>query len=314
MNVTAGTEYTLSIEYDNDHTFTFSATDGQQTESKDVVGPTKEADTDADHYLGLETNIIGGGTVGGGFIHATFDDVMVNGSLYDDFSTRLDAGKWPEGEIVREIRDNKLQMNVDNFGGQPTVTNQIYLADQYVTNYFQADVTVSSQSTYVNDTYGEAAVYGCFYNTKYDGTGYNGNDGEFWAGTTVSQNASGQLQVQAWAGQYNNSQSNSWTSLYSHDFPCQVQADKPITLSVEKRESDATMIFHCNDSELQYQLTGNLYAPRYNLRKLRTRVKSPSVIPGYINATIDNVYTEKPVKKSPWNLFLPAILTTGAKK
>ena len=313
--ITPGQEYILKIEYDGDHTLTFSV-DGSQTESHAVTGPTKSGTTDGPGlYLG--SSIIGGGIIGGGYVHATFDDVMVNGSLYDDFSSApLDGSKWVDHEIVREIRDNKLQMNVQNNHGDPLAENTIYIQPQHKTNYLQADVNVSGDSVYNGDAYGMAAVYGSFYNTKHDGTGYQDDDGEIYAGATLSQDANGQFQPQAWVGRCNDKACDSWTTLYWKIFSsCQVQPGTPITFSVEKREADATFIFHCNQNELSYQLTEpNLYAPNYNSRKLKTSVKSNGNGTGYIKATFDNVFVEKSRKKSPWNLFLPAILTTGAKK
>ena len=315
--ITPGHEYTLKITYDGDHTLTFSVND---SESHDVQGPTRSGPA-ADKWLSLETSIIAAGNItGGGYVHATFDDVMAignSGSLNEDFSSApLDGNKWVDHEIVRKIRDNRLQMNVQNNHGEPSAENQIYLQSEHKTNYFQADVIVSSNSDYDGDAHGEALVYGSFYNTKYDGTGYQDDDGEIYAGTTVSQDANGNLQPQAWVGRCNNKACDSWTSLYWQPFSsCQVQPGTPTTFSVEKRETDATIIFHCDQDELSYQLTEpHLYAPHYNLRKLKTSVKSNGNGTGYIKAAFDNVFVEKSRKNSPWNLFLPAILTTGAKK
>ena len=316
--ITSGQEYILKIDYDGDHTLTFSVSDGSQTESHAVTGPTRSGATDGPGlYLGSSI-IAAGNIIGGGYVHATFDDVMVNGSLYDDFSSApLDGNKWIDHEIVREIRDNRLQMNVQNTFGEPSADNQIYLQPQHITNYFQADVIVSGDSVYNGDAHGEALVYGSFYNSMHDGTAssYNDSEGDIYAGTTVSQDANGNLQPQAWVVQCDDSQCDQISLLYGQNFSsCQVQADTPTTFSVENREADATIIFHCDQDELSYQLTGPLYAPRYKLRKLKTSVKSNGNGTGYIKAAFDNVFVKKSRKKSPWNLFLPAILTTGAKK
>ena len=317
--ITPGQEYTLTIAYDKStNTFTFSVNDGSQTESHDVAtGPARSGPADGPGlYLGPSI-IAAGNIIGGGYVHATFDDVMINGSLYDDFTNApLDGSKWIDHEIVREIRDNRLQMNVQNTFGEPSAENTIYIQPQHKTNYLQADVNVSGDSVYNGDAYGMAAVYGSFYNTKHDGTGYQDDDGEIYAGTTLSQDANGQFQPQAWVGRCNDKACDSWTTLYWKIFSsCQVQPGTPITFSVEKREADSTFIFHCNQDKLSYQLTAHpLYAPNYNARKLKTSVKSNGNGTGYIKATFDNVFVKKSIKKSPWNLFLPAILTTGAKK
>ena len=207
-------------------------------------------------------------------------------------------------------------MNVQNNNGDPSVENNIYLDSQHTTNYFQADVTLSSNSVYNNDAYGEAMVYGSFYNAKGDSTEYPGSEGDIYAGTTVSQDANGRLQPKAWVIQCKNSQCDSMSILYGEPFAsCQVEAGLPTTFSVENREADSTIIFRCDDSELSYQLTGPLYTPHYNYRKLKTKVVAPgNNDSGYLKAAFDNVYVEKATQQSPWNLFLPAILTTGAKK
>ena len=313
-----GQEYTLTIAYDKGtNTFTFSVNDGSQTESHDVQGPAWNNSADWPG-LRLDTLIIAGtNIIGGGYVHATFDDVMVNGSLHDDFNAPLDSNKWIDHEIVREIRDNRLQMNVQNTYGEPSADNDIYLDSQHITNYLQADVIVSSNSDYDGDAHGEALVHGSFYNSMHDGTAssYNGSEGDIFAGTLVSQDSNGQLQPQAGVIRCEDNQCDQITFLYLQPFSsCQIQADTPTTFSVENREADATIIFHCNQDELSYQLTEpHLYAPSYKFRGLKTSVKSNGNGTGYIKAAFDNVFVKKS-RKSPWNLFLPAILSTGAKK
>ncbi len=47
-----------------------------------------------------------------GYMAAAFEDVYVNGALYDNFNTApLDSTKWSNSEIIRKIENGKLNLS-----------------------------------------------------------------------------------------------------------------------------------------------------------------------------------------------------------
>ncbi len=109
-------------------------------------------------------------------ITAFFDDVYVNGALFDDFDSYadisdLDPGKWnppPAGASIDSGRVKIIQANMVG-GGNCELT----LKDPGSASSIQADITVSS----ISSNAAQARVYGFFYN--------NGN-GDVFARVSVT--------------------------------------------------------------------------------------------------------------------------------
>ncbi len=305
LAIQPGTEYTLKVDYNPiTQEFIFSA----NTESHSVTGEARNVPP-VNGYRSLETNIVGNPNGGSGYLSATFDDVYVNNVIFEDFSVSpLSATKWWGGEIVREIRDGQLQMNIQN-PGIDRATNDIYMRSSQVTDYFQADVTIESDTVLTGDnTKGEIRLMGTYYNYKYNGSGYNGDDGEIAAVARVRRFSDGRLKPYVSIWRCENASCDNDTGLFYREFSCDVQLDTPVTLAIEKKGS--TLVFSCDQDQFSHELSGPLYDSADNLRKLRSRVYSAPGEYGYLKATADNVFT---TKSSPWNLFMPAILT-GAQK
>ena len=309
LTIEPGTEYLVSIQYDGNNNFIFKV----NNESHTLQGPAYVAAPN-NPYRALTTKIWPHNGPGAGYISATFDDVNVNGSAYDDFSTtHLDPLKWWNGEIVREIRDGKLQMNVQNMGKEKT-DNPIYLNDEHRTNFFQADLTLSSATEITeSDIEGFIKVYGSFFNAQHDGSStnpYNWSEGEIWAGSGLNYNTNGPPRPAAYVYRCDDRYCSTGTYLFRQNFTCNTLYNTPVTMSVEK--SGNTLIFHCDNEKLSYQLSGTLYPSNWNLRKIRATIISDKNVNSYLKATVDNVYVHK--QSTPWNLFLPAILGQHSKK
>ncbi len=314
ITITLGNPYILSIRYNSAAgEFVYSIKDviaGTQDEIT-IVQPTVRIGDPGFEYKTLMTAYLldNNTTLAHGSISATFDDVMVNGNPYDDFSSApLDGSRWMMSEKVREIRDGKLQMNRQNFGTDRETCDLTLLPTQ-VTDYFQADVTIDSDTVLTGDnTVGEIRLMGTYYNYKYNGSGYNGDDGEIAAVARVRRFSDGRLKPYVSIWRCENASCDNDTGLFYREFSCDVQLDTPVTLAIEKKGS--TLVFSCDQDQFSHELSGPLYDSADNLRKLRSRVYSAPGEYGYLKATADNVFT---TKSSPWNLFMPAILT-GAQK
>jgi hypothetical protein len=245
---------------------------------------------------------------GSGTVSATFDDVMTNGAPYEDFSSApLSATKWWDWEIVRDVVDGQLHMDVLGYGQR--TTNDIYLRDEYKTDYFQADVTIRSDS-FINgdDSSGEFRLIGTYYNSQYDGSGYNRDEGEVWAFNRIRHYSDGSLTNNIHIFRCDDADCNSSTELFDQDLNCTVELDTPVTLSIEKK--GATLSFCCGQERVSHTLTGPLYAPNYKYRRFRTRGYPDPTGSVYLKTSVDNVYNSK---SFPWTQFLTVIQAAAAR-
>ena len=311
-------ESTLRIEYDGDNEFTFWVND----ESKTLIGPEKTGDIGADRNISLGVSANAPITVtdksGSAYVSADFDNIRVKRgdssewTLYDDFSSpALDGGKWlGNGQSVREIRDGKLYLAVENHGAGYEKRSQIYVQPDKVTDYFQADVTMLSSSIIQGaGANGGVAVYGSFFNTMHDGSGYNSNEGEVYALNRIINDGSGNLVSKVTIGVCHDASCGNWETFINRQMNCTPQPDIPITLSIEKLENGLTMT--CGADSFTYTFPDNLYDSGYSLRKLRSCVNAPNNDDyGYIKGYFDNVYLEKPDQNSPGQAG--AILADGS--
>ena len=300
----AGVAYRLKISYDGDHTFSFSVGDESKTLEGVPPGNTPLSDDEQERELATfitsKPDIDMVSRVVGGYISMRFDNIDVNDAPYEDFSgTTSDAlspGKWLDSQIVREIRHGKLAMDVET--GSNDWKNMAYLQQGNDTDYFQAEVVISSDSVFIGDNLeGAVKLYGTYYNTKHDGSGYEYDDGEVYPGVTVKRYPDGSLKVYASIFQCDNARCSEYTTLLDNKFlSCTPQLDKPVIVALEHQGN--TMIFTCDGASYSHTLTGPLYPSAWKLRKLRSRVyqtdQSEAYGYGYMKVTVDNVYTQKP--------------------
>ncbi len=106
-------------------------------------------------------------SAGEGLVAATFDNVFVNGFLYDDFPGPLiDPVRWQREEFVREIQSGKLVSRLRQIGGG-ALSNSLSFPNPNAIAGIQAEVTVDSFSTSGGGS-ANARLRGRFYN---DGLG-----------------------------------------------------------------------------------------------------------------------------------------------
>lgn len=308
-------EYTLTVSYNGDRGFTFVVSNGvDPDETKVVTGPVRTGSTGSP-FMALTSGLWGMDSSCTGYTSNTFDDVYVDYNndgmtgfvSYDSFSTApLDPAKWADSEVVLEIRNEKLQMNVQNFGSSQETTNLI-LQDEHVADYIQADATITSDTvlTGTNSTYGELRIMNRSFNYKYNGSGYNNYDGEVYGQVRIRRFQDGTMYARG--SVFSCDGSNCENSLYSENFECAVTLDTPVTLSIE--EVSDGFIFGCNGEKMKYTSQVPLYPPSEKMKLLRNRLYSTTGESGYFHGTWDNVY----VKKKGLLLNLVPVITTNSK-
>ncbi len=159
-SVAGGQTVNLSLAYDQALSqFTFSADDVSVTQLSPaaVTGPPNV------QWKAIGTRISGAGAYTGiRSISATFDNVKVNGVLYDDFSAgSIDPTKWTDREIVREVSAGKLVSAVTAFDAPQA--NRLHFSNQNGIAGIKADVTITAVSN--SGALPRARLVGDFYNS-----------------------------------------------------------------------------------------------------------------------------------------------------
>jgi hypothetical protein len=107
-------------------------------------------------------------------------------SLYDDFSVdQIDARKWQNLEVVREIRDGRLALKHRAAGPAGTSVNNLQFANPTAIQSFQADVRLTAFQSPVGGA-SRVGLRGTYYN---DGTGGPGSIGNVHAQLYLSANS-----------------------------------------------------------------------------------------------------------------------------
>jgi hypothetical protein len=184
--VALGETHTLSVAWDGT-LFTFGV-DGvirifDPTADLTAAAPPVSKPRQPYKYLGTRVSAIDGPDEGAS-IAATFDNVVVNGSLYDNFaSAMIDRTKWTDLELVRQINKGALESTLRRFGSDGS--NNLNVIDPDSVGAIQAKVTVTAVSN--TNAEARAGVMGDFYN---DGTPGDGFIGDVLASTEIRDNGS----------------------------------------------------------------------------------------------------------------------------
>jgi Putative metal-binding motif/Bacterial TSP3 repeat/Thrombospondin type 3 repeat len=177
-----GDVQTISIAYD-EAANTFSFTFGGQTEV--VSSPTPRVRPPVNGWKGIGTR--NSDTVNSpmGYIEATFDNVYVNGILYDTFEQNppwIDHTKWQSSEFVRQIDLGALHsaIRVQDW------SERNFLIFTYPDNItaFQADVRLDDAIDNAGETDPFACLSGAFFN---NGDSGDGQVGDVFASTFLRQ-------------------------------------------------------------------------------------------------------------------------------
>ena len=286
--VNRGTPYTMTISYDGDNGFEFTA----GTESDSYSGPARKRAA-ISQFKGLGTTV--GNEDGGsgiGYASAWFDNVYINdeATAYDTFDTApLDNDNWKTLETVREISDGKLRINAH--ADWSTQTQGIGLID-YNTSYLEAKVTVKSDSWLSPGALAFTRIDGYFYNDSHgpgSGQDYNGYEGNIHAQVRIMLHDDLSMVATAAVFRSDDPDSSSATQLFSKDFTIPISFDTPYTLSIYFTGSE--FLFRCNDETLGYSVATPIYMPYNEARYLVSRVYAGGAgESGYMKTDFDDVY------------------------
>lgn len=223
------------------------------------------------------------------YMEVLFDDVKVNGELYDDFSgDTINLENWttPEGtyDLVRNVEDGGLRMKIrtSEIDTNAMTTNSLGFTDSVATNIIQVDITPLA---YVNPS-GitiHTIIAGEYYN---DGTN-NGWEGEVSA--YVGIGGTGADPVGSWSVKRhtNASDPNQVETLASGDFATPIDLFTPYTFLLFWNGTH--FIFRLNDEEATYTPTTAVHPVLHPAKRLQARALSPDGKESMIDATFDNV-------------------------
>jgi len=285
-----GSSYTANLEYDGDKSFTFTV-EGQSASF--TTGPAKLRDVVTQHK-GFRTGAYTTGGSGNGYTSSTIDNVLTNGTAYDDFSTApLDQTKWQDLEFVREIDNGKLRLNVQADGSREDATLRPINQD---TAYLEAKVLIESGSQMSQGAHGRVRLAGWYYNdSRGQGSGqdYNDYEGNVWVINRIyiDENANLTAKCKVWRCETSDPWDGVAPNIFDQEFTTPIDFDTAYTLSIEYTGS--AFIFKCNNETYQYDITTPTYPP-YNgqERELKSRVYADIGESGYIKAKFDDVYVE----------------------
>lgn len=162
---------TATVEYVSaSNSFVISMDDGINPvvtgTTVDMTGVTAFSSTDFAHGR-LRSRVIGGGTDGeSASVQANFDNVLIDGALYDGFSAaNIDTTKWQGGDLSRTFTGGAVeftQTQADQAWG-----NHLNFLDPDSIKGIKADVRLTTYTVTGTDPWYRAHIGGAFYN---DGT------------------------------------------------------------------------------------------------------------------------------------------------
>ena len=253
------------IPASGDYTFTVTDIDGNQTSfvEKVSVNPLSSPNEDSITPSNVQQ-----------YITATFDNVYVNGLLYETFPMtgvdQLDPAKWKWISEV-DVVDNKLEIDLDHFVGRGH--GGISFTDIEPITSVQADVTVTS----VSDSRAKARIAGAFFN--------DGSNADVW----VSINNDGSRVYYNVSRQWINHQGNwQWEDIYSGDLVAAAVNDV-VTVGVAWNEGTKTLTFSANNqtqgltNSVDYVHNGPVYPAIAKELNLQARINlTTSTTPTFI--------------------------------
>jgi hypothetical protein len=183
-----GQTHRLSIDFDG-AIFTFKF-DGQTAlvdarMFSSAIIPSQYFKRTGSRHLGVGTRTVRvSGPHEGAYLMAHFDNVVVDGQSYDDFSgTHIDPSRWHTVEFGREIEQGRFRFSLSRRGSNDS--NDLHFQNPDVVTSYEADVTV----THVHNVnaFARAQVTGYFYN---DGTSGSDQAGEVQANIEIRDDGS----------------------------------------------------------------------------------------------------------------------------
>jgi len=285
--VNIGSTYTLFVGYDSvAHKFTFRiGTEEVTFGPSDLPPKVKDANTP---FKAIGTRVRDDNAISSGYISATFDNIYVNDTLYDDFSSpTIDPTKWGYGyyEFVREISGGKLRLKVRSSSGSNSSNfNQLHVLDPSSMNVIQTNVTPVA---YGNEEGRNiiARISGIYFN---DGTPGGGYLGDVWAQLFIGGYNGEANPVAGWAvGTYADINANVGVLIQSGTFSKPISLGNSYTLLMGW--TGAQFIFKIDEEVAHYTPATSINPPHNPFRDLCTRVTSPAGKEAMMEALFDDV-------------------------
>ncbi len=231
--------HTLSVSFDGS-VLTF----GCDGEARTYSPSTTVQDLSAEAFLGLGTRVQNiTEPEEWGFIEAEFDDVHVDGNLYDDFEGDvIDRSRWIHTEFERRIKDGQLRSALTRYGS--SYSNTLNVVDPTSVQSLRADVTVTEIEHH--GFVPRARVIGNFFHD--DTVTGDGDAGEVYAaiGVRVAETGGAPF-ILYFVGRCENANCTDSTGFGSGSFGT-VALNEPHTLSVAY-DGATTFTFAADDGE-----------------------------------------------------------------
>lgn len=189
-----GEAHTLGVAWDGS-VFTFTVDGVPTVVDPRPVAPVAGAPRTLEKKVGTRITTAGAG--GEGYVAGDFENVYVNGVLYDNFDgapysgPHLDPTKWANLEFVQEIQGGRVVSKAATAGPAGNVVrSRLHPVNRNAVTEMQADVTVTEFQASSGSVH--AQLNGSFYN---DGSSTGANDftGEVEAYMQIVSFAGGQL-------------------------------------------------------------------------------------------------------------------------
>jgi len=293
--VSSGQTKTLSLSWDGGTQFTFNFGGNEITRNAAAYpGDATYNDFPQFPYKGFGTRVSHPDppTSGGGFIRATFNNVLKNGASYaldEDADGLIDRALWYNLEFVRQVDNGVFESEFTRYGSNGS--NNMSLINSQPIMGLQADVkVVDIQSSGARP---QARLYGSFYN---DGTGTSTPGditGDVYGIVGVLEQGSGPQAFYAVSKctAPNCNLPGEYDVLYSGIFK-NVALDETHRFSLSWNGSNITL--GCDGDVISYNPTS--VAPIWGLPKGRkgigtrvSEIEPDSTEWGYVLATFDNV-------------------------
>jgi len=291
-----GETYTLFIGYNSEaNEFTFRINEEEYIIGPDNLPTLPEREGYANNPAKyLRTRVWHDDSTTRGYIYATFDDVLKNGDLYDDFSFPvIDATKWAHYEFVREVSDGEFRSKIRSSSASfVALSSQLDFVNPSGIQNFKAKVTpLVFQNTDGVDVAGSLA--GFFFNDGTPGGGPDKFTGE--VGGAIYIGGTGEDPVAYWKVWRFKSNSSEDTELLAEGtFSTPITLNETYTLSLGWDGKKFT--FEIGDKVAKYKPVGSINPSNRPWKAIRTRISNPAGQEAAINFLFDEVKTAIPRK------------------
>lgn len=282
--------YTVKIDYNGANEFTFTVAGV----SNPFTGPVRQV-AEYTKYKALEAIVYTEGGVGDGYVSASFDNVLTNGSAYDDFSTSpLDQTKWGIQESAREIDNGKVRLIAHSTGDRDTT--RLNFAE--ISPYTEVTVTINGRSMIDPGDRGIARIDGYFYNDTYgpsSGSDYNGYEGNVWVGFHLNYYGDGTLKAACSVDRILDAADTQSVNLAYREFNLPIIIDRDYKMSMQFTGSNLRFIIKDTITGRMdvfgYEISTSVYEPYDEYMSLCSRVYGNNT-GGYMAVEFDDVYTD----------------------